>query len=267
MGHPYGIQPEHIADLINDNNDVRNKGLGYLSKISDEAVLNILGYLSARELAILQATSKALYCFCNHEELWKALVLEEMSGNNWMYTSNWQDTYLCCKIPGFRSGSRHPRPVAHFYSDLLHQSWLCATLDVDPTWIEEENIERRSGLSVEEFKEQYERPNRPVILTDVVSKWPATKKWTREYLRKAFKNGSVLVGDAPMSFEAYCSYADAQKDELPLYLFDKGFLKTAPKLKNDYSVPPHFSEDLFSVLGEARPDHRWLIAGPYKSGS
>jgi len=28
-----------------------------------------------------------------------------------------------------------------------------------------------------------------------------------------------------------------------------------------------FSDDLFKLLGEARPDWRWLIAGPYKSGS
>lgn len=265
-GHPYGVQPEHIAELIGDNNVVRNKGLGSISKISDEAILNILGYLSARDLAILQATSKALYCFCNQEELWKALVLEELTGN-FIYQGTWQDTYLSCKVPGFRPGSRVPHPVAHFYSDLLHQSWLCATLDVDPTWLEVENIERRSGLTVEEFKEQYERPNRPVILTDVVCNWPAMRKWTREYLKKAFKGGTVLVGDAPMSFEAYCSYADAQRDELPLYLFDKSFLKTAPKLKEDYSVPPHFDEDLFSVLGDRRPDYKWLIAGPYKSGS
>lgn len=28
-----------------------------------------------------------------------------------------------------------------------------------------------------------------------------------------------------------------------------------------------FSDDLFKLLGDARPDWRWLIAGPYKSGS
>lgn len=28
----------------------------------------------------------------------------------------------------------------------------------------------------------------------------------------------VLVGDQPISYEAYCRYADANTDELPLYL-------------------------------------------------
>ena len=33
-------------------------------------------------------------------------------------------------------------------------------------------------------------------------------------------------------------------------------------------VPKYFDEDLFSVLGDAgRPDHRWLIMGPPRSGS
>lgn len=275
---PCGVQPEHIAELIGDNNDVRTKGLGCISKLSDEAVLNILGFLDAKSLAILQTASKALYCFCNHEELWKALVLQEYAGN-WGFQDTWQDTYIACKLleqqkdsgPTAAARKRKPRryhPVSHFYSDLLHQSWLCATLEVDPTWLEVENIDRRSDLSVEDFKIHYERPNRPVILTDIVTKWPAMKKWSRSYLQKAFKNGSVIVGDAPMSFEAYCRYADAQQDELPLYLFDKEFLKIAPQLSRDYYVPEHFSEDLFSVLGEeSRPDYRWLIAGPQKSGS
>lgn len=33
-------------------------------------------------------------------------------------------------------------------------------------------------------------------------------------------------------------------------------------------VPKYFDEDLFSVLGDdGRPDHRWLIMGPPRSGS
>jgi hypothetical protein len=277
MPHPCQVQPEHIAELIGDTNDVRTKGLGILSKLSDEAVLNILGFLDAHSLAILQSVSKALYCFSNHEDLWKALVLQEFAGD-WDFKGTWQDTYVASINAASLSttattaaSTNKPRkylPVSHFYSDLLHQSWLCATLEVDPTWVEVENLDRRSNLSVEDFKAQYELPNKPVILTDIVTKWPAMQKWSRSYLQKAFKNVSVIVGDAPMKFDSYCRYADAQQDELPLYLFDKEFLKTAPELGKDYFVPEHFNEDLFSVLGEeARPDYRWLIAGPHKSGS
>lgn len=53
---------------------------------------------------------------------------------------------------------------------------------------------RRSGLSLEEFQEQYEGPNRPVIITDVASSWPAFKKWTRQYLLQAFAGREVGWG-------------------------------------------------------------------------
>ena len=269
MGHPFGVQPEHVAHLIGDDpGAVRNAGLGRLSRLSDEAVLNILGFLPAGDLATLAAASKALYCFANHEELWKALTLEHLAGR-WSYRGSWRETYVTATAPGSpRPAPRHPLQVQHFYSDLLHQPWLCATLEIDPAWLEIDNVERRSGLGVAEFRERYEVPNRPVILTDVVAAWPASRKWDRAYLSRAFSGRSVLVGDAPMAFDEYCRYADAQRDELPLYLFDKHFAGSCPALAGDYAVPPHFSEDLFSVLGEAaRPDYRWLIAGPPKSGS
>ena len=32
-------------------------------------------------------------------------------------------------------------------------------------------------------------------------------------------------------------------------------------------MPELFSDDLFALLGDARPDYRWLIIGPHRSGS
>ena len=40
-----------------------------------------------------------------------------------------------------------------------------------------------------------------------------------------------------------------------------------PTLAGDFAVPPYFAADLFSVLGARRPDWRWLIVGPDRSGS
>lgn len=41
----------------------------------------------------------------------------------------------------------------------------------------------------------------------------------------------------------------------------------ATALGGDYSAPPQVSGDYFSALGSGRPDFRWLIAGPARSGS
>lgn len=58
-----------------------------------------------------------------------------------------------------------------------------------------------------------------------------------------------------------------------MYLFDRNFAKIS-NLVNDYQVLDYFSSsithgtDLFRVFGESsRPDYRWLIIGPARSGS
>lgn len=65
-------------------------------------------------------------------------------------------------------------------------------------------------------------------------------------------------------------------DESPLYLFDRSFAEkmrltvgTGPADPPDaaYWPPAAFGTDYFSVLGAQRPDRRWLIVGPARSGS
>ena len=55
-------------------------------------------------------------------------------------------------------------------------------------------------------------------------------------------------------------------DESPLYLFDKHF-SSKTSMGEEYSPPHLFHQDFFSVLGADRPDRRWLIIGPERSGS
>lgn len=62
------------------------------------------------------------------------------------------------------------------------------------------------------------------------------------------------------------------KDESPLYLFDRKFaekmgIKVGQQEGAAYWRPECFGPDLFEVLGDERPAHRWLIIGPERSGS
>lgn len=73
-----------------------------------------------------------------------------------------------------------------------------------------------------------------------------------------------------MKLSKYLRYMKRSTDDQCIYLFDKRFAETAPDMAAAYSVPPYFSgeRDLFSAMGEERrPDYRWLIMGPGRSGS
>lgn len=68
-----------------------------------------------------------------------------------------------------------PLPVSSFFSDVLFHTWQCSNIDL-AQWreiLKGDNIPRCSGLTQEEFANQYLKPNLPVLITDVVEKWPA----------------------------------------------------------------------------------------------
>ena len=73
--HPQGVKPlgARLADGAHDN---RCASLGQLARLDDALILQVLGHLDARSLIVLSAASKAAYCFSNHEDVWKTLVLE-----------------------------------------------------------------------------------------------------------------------------------------------------------------------------------------------
>ena len=74
--------------------------------------------------------------------------------------------------------------------------------------------------------------------------------------------------------KTYVEYMNNNHDESPLYLFDRAFaekmsltIASTPEVEADYWPPACFGTDVFSVLRVQRPDHRWLIVGPERSGS
>lgn len=62
-------------------------------------------------------------------------------------------------------------------------------------WCKVEHIDRRQNLSYEEFYENYAKKNIPVVITDVVTEWPAFQKWSREYLLEKFGKIKFKTGN------------------------------------------------------------------------
>lgn len=109
-----------------------------------------------------------------------------------------------------------------------------------------------------------------MVITDVVEKWAAFRAWSRGGLEERCGNTKLHAGGFDFTMRDYFCYCDAVEghDDQPLYVFDKCFADKVPRLGEEYDVPEYFAEDLFKVLGEhRRPDYRWLIVGPARSGS
>jgi cupin-like protein len=126
-------------------------------------------------------------------------------------------------------------------------------------------------LSYDEFSLEWS--NRPFILTEPVREWPIFGKWTTKSLLRRYKNVIFRAEAVDWKLDKYVQYMENNKDESPLYLFDRSFvekmgLHVGKSEKNaSYWAPECFGDDLFDLLGSQRPDSRWLIIGPARSGS
>ena len=56
-------------------------------------------------------------------------------------------------------------------------------------------VERRRGLTPEQFRREYFLTGKPVVLEGVASGWPAVKKWTFEYLLERCGQDDIDVLD------------------------------------------------------------------------
>ena len=136
----------------------------------------------------------------------------------------------------------------------------------------ENEIACLDDLSIEDFQTTW--VNRPFILTSPVKQWPIYKSWSTERLLERYSNVPFRAESVDWPLSTYVEYLNNSRDESPLYLFDRSFAEkmnlkvtSAPDAEAAYWPPTCFGSDAFSVLGEQRPDHRWLIVGPARSGS
>eukprot|EP00127_Corallochytrium_limacisporum_P000554 Clim_evm10s18 gene=Clim_evmTU10s18 len=167
-------------------------------------------------------------------------------------------------------------------SRLLFTPWHYASLALSTNWRggAYDKIPKVKGLSVEEFHSRYGQPNKPVVLQDAMDEWAIKESWavdgsaivsennaSKSWLETYAKEVLFEAEGAQIALADFLTYSRTCIEESPLYLFCKDFIKRAPKMAEGWEVPPYFRRDLFAVLGERRPDYRWLIVGPARSGS
>lgn len=194
---------------------------------------------------------------------------------NFTFKGTWKRTCLLSRKK-LVDRSHFQLSLEGFSSKFLFSRWYRGNVSIEKfsTYVPS-HVDKRSNLSLQEFINDYESKSKPVILQGVISKWKSNKLWQpQEFLKKygncLFKtNGTDEDGHCfKLTFSDYYQYAITNHDDKPLYLFDNKFLERVPEMEKEYEIPEHFCQDFFDLLTkEARPDWRWFLSGPARSGS
>ncbi|RMZ83405.1 hypothetical protein DV737_g1639, partial [Chaetothyriales sp. CBS 132003] len=239
--------------------------MGSWARLPDDTVLLLLEWLDAGSLINLGSTCRALFAYTAYDQLWRELAVAHPSAN-FQWRGSWRASVR--RLPHAKLPKIECR---NLFSDALHRPFVCSQIKLTSYASDipgSTSIPKMARLSRADFDASWS--TRPFMLTDVVNKWRLFEEWDQEAL--VAKHGDTVFRaeavDWPMGM--YFQYMNETEDESPLYLFDRGFvekmrLHVGPN--GDYAPPECFQEDLFTVLGQQRPDHRWLIIGPARSGS
>lgn len=160
-------------------------------------------------------------------------------------------------------------PTPDLFSDTLHRPFHMSQIPLKPyaSKIPSQNaILCLPEMTAEDFNEKYSTT--PFILTRPVKDWAGYKEWTIASLVDRYRDVRFRAESVDWRLSDYYDYMRDQTDESPLYLFDRAFVeKTGGELGHGFTVPECFGKDYFEVLGDERPDRRWMILGPERSGS
>lgn len=121
-------------------------------------------------------------------------------------------------------------------------------------------IERRSGLTRKEFLDEYYKPKRPVVLTDLALSWPATQKWTFDHFMGKYGHFDVPVigpdfhkpGPNYMKSRETMKFGDylqlIQQGPTEYRIFFWNIFAHAQELLHDFSVPTDLCGGFFNAM-------------------
>jgi len=135
-------------------------------------------------------------------------------------------------------------------------------------------IPRVEHITAGEFRRTYLEPNRPVVIKDMASSWPALKKWTPEYFAREYGSLQVKIYDRSFTragtsymsslrkipFREYLEFMLNSSMDLRLFAFN--IFWQAPELRKDILWPDitkgfskQFIFTFFGCKGSVTPLH------------
>lgn len=145
------------------------RSMSKLSTAADLCVPTLFGKLDKARAYLLQKFLCGIFVksFWNTCSFTVPSVIQAFGGS-FNFAGSWRATFL--RVSSLYPGAQTQPAlvVGNMFSDLLYQPFHCATANIRKEWIQADDIERTSDLSLEDFRERYEKPAKPVIITDVV---------------------------------------------------------------------------------------------------
>lgn len=259
--HPLGVRPS--GNALTADQDL-SLSMGIFGRIPDALLLLLLEYLDQDALLTLSHTCKGLFAYATHDQIWRDLALGS-ADNNFSWRGSWRSSLL-------RISPRLPKIDCRFlFSDALYRPFQCTNVSLATFAAEiphKNQIARIKELSLEDFAATWS--NKPFILTEPVKQWKVFRDWDETKLLEQHGETKFRAEAVDWMLKDYVRYMNDNQDESPLYLFDRSFVQKMDLSVGEhgaYEVPQCFAQDLFTLLGEHRPDHAWLIIGPERSGS
>ena len=304
--HPLGVKPSGNALIESaSQKDIKNtskKLLGNLSVLPEDLLIELISYIDdPKDLQSLGSCSRILYVYTYDEELWRKIYTKEylrlenelenpdqerispFGCSEWK--GSWRKTLLKLDEEALIQCNNL------IFSDTLYRPYQCSKIDYQELFKKVIEFEKSSydlgttlnpefgvprfqedDFSISTFHQEYIQ--KPFILQnqnakndDGTPRWP---RWTLDDLLKRFPHELFRQEAVKWDLSLYARYFKANRDESPLYLFDcnSSAIKVISK---EYKPPAIYQDDYFKLFQEngvkCRPDHRWLIAGPARSGS
>lgn len=96
------------------------------------------------------------------------------------------------------------------------------------------SVDRRPGISVDEFIAEYLKPGIPVVIPGAMSQWKAFQKWNPTYFRDQYGDKLVRVGGKNVVLRDFMDTVIASSESAPsLYLNELNIHKDFPELLPD----------------------------------
>jgi histone arginine demethylase JMJD6 len=106
-----------------------------------------------------------------------------------------------------------------------------------------DQIDRRAGLTREEFAREYLTLLRPVVLTDAISHWRALGRWTPQFFREKYGDLQIEVDGEAMSLRELIDRIEASSSEDPApYLRNQLLAEWPRELTDDVTPMPECTQ-------------------------